>query len=258
MTEQRVALVTGAARGIGNAVAERLASEGCAVAAVSRSREEAAAGNLEKIRRHNMPFAYFQGDISRAEDRERVVEGVISRFGRIDILVNNAGVAPKLRADLLEMTERSMDDVLGVNLKGTFFLTQRVAREMIAQVGRNERYSPRIVNISSLSAYASSTNRGEYCISKAGVSMVTTLFADRLAEYGILVNEIRPGIIMTDMTAPAREKYDRLIAEGLTPIRRWGTPEDIAAAVSLLVSEKLTFSTGEAINVDGGFHIRRL
>jgi 3-oxoacyl-[acyl-carrier protein] reductase len=182
----------------------------------------------------------------------------LENFGRIDVLINNAGVAPKTRMDLLETTEESMDHVLGINLKGTFFLTQLVANVMTRQLERDPDSRPKIINISSVSAYTSSVNRGEYCISKAGLSMVTSLFADRLAEYGILVYEIRPGIIKTDMTAAVQEKYDRLIEQGLTPVKRWGVPQDIADAVSVLCSGKLGFSTGEVLNVDGGFHLRRL
>jgi NAD(P)-dependent dehydrogenase (short-subunit alcohol dehydrogenase family) len=183
---------------------------------------------------------------------------VRARFGRLDVLVNNAGVAPRVRADLLETGEESLDFVLGVNLRGTFFLTQAAARWMVAQRETVAGHRPCIVNISSMSAYTSSVNRGEYCLSKAGVSMVTSLFADRLAEYRIPVHEIRPGIIRTDMTAKVEEKYDRLIAGGLLPIARWGTPEDVADAVAVLVSGQLSYSTGQILDVDGGFHIRRI
>ena len=176
-------------------------------------------------------------------------------FGRIDVLVNVAGVAPRVRRDLLEMTEESYDEVMNINLKGTLFLTIAAAKEMIKNEGERKGA---IVNISSMSAYTSSVNRGEYCISKAGVSMITTLFADRLAEYGIPVNEVRPGIIATGMTEKVKEKYDALIAGGLLPEKRWGQPEDVAKAVWALVSGALPYVTGQAINVDGGFHIRRL
>jgi len=252
------AIITGGARGIGKGIAEKLASEGYAVAVIDVADEKSAAENMEHVKKHGGPFMYIRGDITSAESRKNCVDSVLDRFGRIDVLVNNAGVAPKVRMDILETTEESFDFVLGINLKGTFFLTQLVAREMIREVGAMEDIKPKIINISSMSAYTASTSRGEYCISKAGVSMVTTLFADRLAEYGINVYEIRPGIIYTDMTAVVKEKYDKLINEGLTPIKRWGYPEDIANAVSVLCSGKLGFSTGEVINVDGGFHIRRL
>lgn len=201
---------------------------------------------------------YVQGSLGEAQDRDRLVDKVLDEFGRIDVLVNNAGVAPKVRMDILETTIESFDFVVNTNLKGTFFLTQRVANEMIKKKQKDDNYNPIIINISSMSAYTSSTSRGEYCISKAGISMVTKLFADRLAEYGINVYEIRPGIIATDMTSTVKDRYDALIEEGLLPIKRWGYPEDIAKAVWALCSGLLPYSTGEVINVDGGFHIRRL
>ena len=239
----KIALVTGGSRGIGRGIADRLHAEGWQVAITSRS----PAGE-----RAQRDFLCIQADNASAEDRERAVQTVLDRFGRIDLLVNNAGIAPRVRADLLEMSEESMHELLDVNLVGPFFLTQRVARQMIAQGGGL------IVNITSMSAYVSSVNRGEYCVSKAGLSMMTSLFAVRLAEYGIPVYEIRPGIIRTDMTAKVSEKYDKLISEGITPIRRWGTPADIAQAVYMLSQGLLPFSTGEVINVDGGFPLQRL
>lgn len=239
----KIALVTGGSRGIGRGIADRLHAEGWQVAITSRS------PTGERAQRD---FLCIQADNASAEDRERAVQTVLDRFGRIDLLVNNAGIAPRVRADLLEMSEESMRELLDVNLVGPFFLTQRVARQMIAQGGGM------IVNITSMSAYVSSVNRGEYCVSKAGLSMMTSLFAVRLAEYGIPVYEIRPGIIRTDMTAKVSEKYDKLISEGITPIRRWGTPADIAQAVYMLSQGLLPFSTGEVINVDGGFHLQRL
>ena len=186
---------------------------------------------------------------------EAAVKQIAQRTGRIDALVNVAGIAPKVRRDLLEMTEESYDEVMDINLKGMLFLSILASKEMIKNEGPKRGC---IVNISSMSAYTSSVNRGEYCISKAGVSMVTTLFADRLAEYGIPVNEVRPGIIATNMTEKVKEKYDALIEGGLLPEKRWGQPEDVAAAVSTLCSGSLPYVTGQAINVDGGFHIRRL
>lgn len=257
MQDIKVALVTGATRGIGNATAVQLASEGFAIAASGTGRVDRCAENIGRIRQYGTPFMYVEADISRADSRYELVKRVTQQFGRIDVLVNNAGVAPKARVDILETTEESMDHVIGINLKGTFFLTQAVSKVMIEQ-SKTAGYTPRIINISSISAYTSSTQRGEYCISKAGLSMVTSLFADRLAEHGINVYEVRPGIIMTDMTQAVREKYTKMIEEGLTPVKRWGSPEDVANAVSVLCSDKLLFSTGEVINVDGGFHIRRL
>jgi 3-oxoacyl-[acyl-carrier protein] reductase len=179
-------------------------------------------------------------------------------FGRINLLVNNAGIAPLKRVDLLETGEVSYDEVMAVNLKGPFFLTQRVATEMVRLIKSGIIHDAQIINIGSMSAYTSSTNRAEYCLSKAGLAMMTRLFADRLADEAINVYEIQPGIITTDMTIVAREKYDRLIAEGLTPIRRWGQPEDVARAVLAIAEGSLPFSTGEVIHVDGGFHLKRL
>jgi NAD(P)-dependent dehydrogenase (short-subunit alcohol dehydrogenase family) len=201
---------------------------------------------------------YLKCDITSAEDRKKALDETAARYGRLDVLVNNAGVAPKVRADILDMTEDSMDRVLGVNLKGTFFMTQAAAKYMAGEAVSGTGIKPVIVNISSVSAEYSSLTRGEYCISKAGVSMITTLFAHRLAEYGINVYEVRPGIILTDMTSKVKERYDALISEGLVPFKRWGYPEDVADAVSLLCSGGLSFSTGDIINVDGGFHIKRL
>lgn len=258
MIKEKVALVTGAARGIGNAIAAQLASDGFAIAIMDIFDEENISDNLQKIKKNGKPVIYIKGDITKDADRKNVVNTIMEKYGRIDVLVNNAGVAPKVRMDILETTEESFDFVLGVNLKGTFFMTQLVANVMKDETEKIEGIKPKIVNISSMSAYTSSVQRGEYCISKAGISMITTLFADRLAEYGINVYEVRPGIIMTDMTAKVKDKYDALIEGGITPIKRWGYPEDIAMAVSVFCSDKLNFSTGEVLNVDGGFHIRRL
>lgn len=242
----KVALVTGVASGIGLATAKKLLENGICVIGISRR------ATMEDLGEN---FTYVSGDVSVTEDRNRFVDAAIAKYGRVDILVNVAGVAPKVRADLLTMTEESYDYVMNINTRGTMFLTQRVANEMIKNEGPQKGA---IVNISSLSAYTSSVNRGEYCISKAGVSMITTLFADRLAEYGIMVNEIRPGIIATDMTSTVQEKYDRLIEGGLLPIKRWGRPEDIASAAYALCDGSLPYMTGQALNIDGGFHIRRL
>lgn len=236
----KTALVTGAASGIGLAVVKKLIDEGYLVYGMSRR------GKSEFSHEN---FIYISGDVSKKEDRERFV----SSAERIDVLVNVAGVAPRVRADLLEMSEESYDYVIDINTRSTFFLTQLVSRKMIEY--NTKGY---ICNVSSLSAYTTSTNRGEYCISKAGLSMITSLFADRLAEYGISVNEVRPGIIATDMTEKVKDKYDSLISGGLLPIKRWGTPEDVAASVWTLVSGALPYVTGQVIDVDGGFHIRRL
>ena len=247
MIMKKIALVTGVASGIGRACAEKLLIEGYAVVGMSR-----------RAAMENPPegdFLYVAGDISSTEDRQKFVNAALETYGRIDVLVNVAGVAPKVRADLLTMTEESYDYVMNINTRGTLFLTQLAANAMLKNEGEKKGA---IVNISSMSAYTSSVNRGEYCISKAGVSMITKLFADRLAEYGIPVNEVRPGIIATDMTSKVQGKYDALIDGGLLPIKRWGRPEDIAQAVWALCSGDLPYVTGQSLDVDGGFHIRRL
>lgn len=259
MAESRVALVTGASRGIGRGIALALAEAGMRVAVNYAYQAEAARDTLEQVRQRGSDGALFQADISRAEQRDRLVDSVLARFGRIDVLVNNAGIAPRIRADILEATEESFDELMAVNLKGPYFLTQRVAKEMIRLVtSEAPAQRPKIITITSMSAYAASVNRGDYCISKAGLSMMTKLFAVRLAPYGIGVFEVRPGIIATDMTAKVKERYDQLFAQGLTPIARWGTPEDVGKVVALLATGELPYSTGEVINVDGGFHIQRL
>lgn len=242
----KVAIVTGVAGGIGKASALALAKIGYHIVGMGRKEQP----DLSDFK--DVPFTYVPGDISSGEDRARLLDAAISK-GEVSVLVNVAGVAPKVRRDILEMTEESYDFVMGINTKGTLFLTQMVAKQMVAQgtVGS-------IVNISSCSAYTSSTSRGEYCISKAGLSMVTKLFADRLAQEGITVNEICPGIIETDMTAAVKEKYDRLIAEGLIPLGRWGQPEDIAKAVVALCDGTFGYTTGESFILDGGMHIRKL
>lgn len=256
--KQRCALVTGSTRGIGLAIAVALAREGFNLALNGRRPEAAAREAIRQCKCEGVEVWYFQADISNPEDRRKLVEGVKERFGRLDVLVNNAGVAPAERMDLLEATEESFDQVLAINLKGPYFLTQLVARWMVEQKKKFPERNMMIINISSISAYTASPDRGEYCVSKAGLSMMTKLYAVRLAPFGINVYEIRPGIIETDMTAPVREKYDQLIQKGLTPIKRWGKPEDVAQAVVGLSKGLFKFSTGEVINVDGGFHITRL
>lgn len=258
MTGGKVAVVTGGSRGIGYGIAEKLAAEGYRLAVFGTSTLSRVEESIDKLRGYGQGVLYIQGSLGDSKDRQALVDRVLSEFGKIDVLVNNAGVAPKTRMDILETTEESFEFVMDTNLKGTFFLTQRVANEMIKEAQKNQGYEPIIINIASISSYTSSPSRGEYCISKAGISMVTQLFADRLAEYGINVYEIRPGIIETDMTSTVKSKYDELIQGGLTPIKRWGYPEDIAKAVWVLCSGMLPYSTGEVINVDGGFHLRRL
>ena len=241
-----VAIVTGVAGGIGKASALMLAKSGYAVVGMGRSADP----DLSDFEGLNV--TYVQGDISSAEDRKALLDAAIET-GDVTALVNVAGVAPKVRTDILEMSEESYDYVMNINTKGTLFLTQAVANRMIGQ-----QKGGAIVNVSSCSAYTSSTSRGEYCISKAGVSMITKLFADRLASEGITVNEVCPGIIATGMTEKVKAKYDRLIAEGLVPLGRWGTPDDIAKAVVALVDGTFGFATGESFILDGGMHIRRL
>ncbi len=251
-----VALVTGASRGIGRGIALALAARGWSVVVNYRGNTEAADATRQAVESAGGACLLIQADVATAHDRAQLLTETLARFGRIDLLVNNAGMAPRQRVDLLEVSEASYDEVMAVNLKGPFFLAQAVARQMLMQpVGA---VPSRIINIGSISAYTASINRAEYCISKAGVAMLTALLADRLAEHGIGVYELRPGIIDTDMTGPAKAKYDRLIGEGLTPIRRWGTPEDVGQAVAAIADGYLDFSTGEVINVDGGFHLRRL
>jgi NAD(P)-dependent dehydrogenase (short-subunit alcohol dehydrogenase family) len=261
-----VALITGASRGIGRGIALELAMAGHDLV-INFAGNEAAArlsakDSVEAARAvgRNVRAEICQADISTASDRVKLVEFARREFGRLDLLVNNAGVAPDRRADILEATEESFDRLIAINVKGPYFLTQLVAKWMIEQVRtpHSALRTPKIITISSVSAYTASTNRGDYCVSKAALSMLTPLFAARLAEHGINVYELRPGIIATDMTGPVKEKYDKLIAEGLTPIQRWGTPEDVGRAVAAIARDALPFSTGEVINVDGGFHLRRL
>ncbi len=254
------ALITGASRGIGRAITLALAREGynCIVNYASNA---AAANHVQQqIQSLGRQSLLVQADIASAADRQRLVAQSLDHFGQIDLLVNNAGVAPTIRADLLQATEESFDRLININLKGPYFLTQLIANHMIESAARRAPDSPaKIINITSVSAYAASTNRGDYCIAKAGLAMMTQLFAARLAEHGINVYEIRPGIIETDMTGPVKAKYDKLILEeDLTPIHRWGQGDDVAKAVLAIAKNLLPFSTGEIINVDGGFHLRRL
>jgi len=249
----RVAIVTGGSRGIGRGIAIALAREKFDVV-VNYARNASAAEDVKReIESAGAKALLVQADISVADDRKRLVEKSVGECGSIDLLVNNAGVAPETRADILEATEESFDRLININLKGPFFLTQLVANRMATQK------RGKIVNITSVSAYAASVNRGDYCIAKAGLAMMTKLFAARMAEFGVNVYEIRPGIIETDMTGPVKAKYDELIFnKDLTPLKRWGTPDDVARAVVAIANDLLPFSTGEVINADGGFHLRRL
>lgn len=253
-----VALVTGASRGIGRAIALGLAQSGFDVVVNYASRVDAAKEVVKSIEMLGRRAVAVRCDVSDTADRLTLVAETVAAFGRIDILVNNAGIGSPVRKDLLEATEESFDLVMAANLKGPFFLSQAVARQMLSQAPVMAWARGALINISSISAYTSSTNRGDYCLSKAAVSMMTSLFADRLAAEGILVYEVRPGIIETEMTAGVKEKYDTLIEGGLTPIRRWGQPADVAEAVVMLAKGALPFSPGQRIEVDGGFHLRRL
>jgi NAD(P)-dependent dehydrogenase (short-subunit alcohol dehydrogenase family) len=258
MSDRPVALITGSSRGIGRGIALELAPLGYSIVVNYVRNAAAAQTTAADVEQAGGRAWVCQADVASADDRARLIRESLAQFGCVDVLVNNAGVPVAERVDLLDATESSWDRILNTNLKGPYFLTQGVAREMIRQRESGVIRDPKIINISSVSAYAASTNRGEYCIAKAGMTMMTQLFADRLAAAGIQVFEIRPGVIESDMTAPVREKYDRLIAEGFTPIRRWGQSSDVGKAVAAIVQNFLPFSTGEVINVDGGFHIRRL
>jgi 3-oxoacyl-[acyl-carrier protein] reductase len=255
-----VALITGGSRGIGRGIAIELAKINHNLVINYAGNADAAKQTRDdclKLGAGRIRAEICQGDVGIAADRQRLVEFTRQTFGRLDLLVNNAGVASRGRLDLLDATEENFDWLIGINLKGPFFLSQLAARWMIDQKkSGGDGYKPKIVTISSISAYTASTNRGDYCISKAGLAMMTKLFAARLAEHGIHVFEIRPGVITTDMTGPVKAKYDTLIAGGLTPIKRWGEPEEIGRAVAAIAQDWLPFSTGEIINVDGGFHLR--
>lgn len=258
MQESPVAVVTGGSRGIGRGIALELASSGYNIVLNYARNEEAARATAAQIMERGRGCRIVQGDISKIEDHPGILEAASREFGRIDLLVNNAGIAPRVRLDLLETTPESFDEVMATNLRGPLFLTQAFARRMLELKKAGTVPQPRIVFISSISAYVASPSRGEYCISKAGLAMVSQLFAARLAEAGIPVFEVRPGIIDTDMTAKVKGKYDALIAGGLVPQGRWGTPEDVGRAVAAIARGDLDFSTGQVIEVGGGFSMRVL
>jgi NAD(P)-dependent dehydrogenase (short-subunit alcohol dehydrogenase family) len=255
-------LVTGASRGLGRGIAECLAKDGLSVAihyASNQAAAEQTRAACRRLARQGQQFVLVGGNVARAEDRRRILAETLSGLGRLDGLVNNAGIAPRVRADILDASEESFDELIAVNLKGPYFLAQAVARHWLQH--RDPSRLPgghKLVFVSSISAYMASVNRGEYCVSKAGLAMATKLWATRLAAEGVQVFEVRPGIMATDMTAGVKEKYDRLIAEGLVPQGRWGTAEDVGRAVSALVRGSLPFSTGDVLNVDGGMHLQRL
>jgi 3-oxoacyl-[acyl-carrier protein] reductase len=255
---KRVALITGGTRGIGFGIAQALAREGFNLAVCGLRDESAVAGPLKTLRSMGVDVLYWQCDVARRDARDEMLAAVRQRFGRLDLLVNNAGIAPKERQDILEATEESFEQVLRTNLQGPYFLTQAVARWMIEQKKGDSTFAGCIVNVSSVSATVASVNRGEYCISKAGVAMATQLWAARLGEFNIPAYEVRPGVIQTDMTAGVKDKYDKLLGEGLAIQRRWGTPEDVGKAVASLARGDLPYSTGQVIAVDGGLTIQRL
>ena len=253
-----MALITGGTRGIGLGVARSLAGEGFRLALNGLRPAEQIAGTLAELRRSGADARYFRADIADGAARKRMVDEVVASFGRIDVLVNNAGAAPSVRADILDADETSFNRLIATNLRGPYFLTQAVARRMIEQREADPDFRGCVVFVTSISAEVASTNRGDYCISKAGLSMAARLWAVRLAEHGIGVYEVRPGIVATDMTAPVREKYDRLIEGGLLLDARWGRPEDVGRVVAMLARGDLAYSTGAVIPVDGGLMVPRL
>jgi NAD(P)-dependent dehydrogenase (short-subunit alcohol dehydrogenase family) len=255
---QKVAVITGSGRGIGRGIAIQLAQKGWLIVINDIGNPAPPEETLALVRQAGSDGVIVLGNITLAEDRQKIVDDTITAFGRIDLLVNNAGIGPRVRMDMLEISVESMHEVLEVNTIGPYFLTQLVAKKMIELKHAGKIEHPKIINIGSMSAYTSSTSRAEYCISKAAVSMNTLLYADRLAEEGINVYEIRPGIIQTPLTEIVKDKYDKLISEGITPIKRWGQPEDIGKAITAIAEDYLPFSTGQVIDVDGGFHIHRL
>lgn len=254
----QVAFITGGSRGIGYGIALSLAKEGFDLA-INGMRPEASVGEaLENLKRLGVDVIYCQGDVASTEARQQMLSKIRSHYGRLNVLVNNAGVAPKERKDILEATEESFEYVIKTNLQGPYFLTQQVANWMIEQKQKEKAFSASIINVSSISATVASVNRGEYCVSKAGISMMTALFATRLGEYGILVYDVRPGVIKTDMTSGVTDKYDKLIGEGLCVQPRWGYPEDVGKVITALAKGYLPYSTGQTIMVDGGMTIPRL
>lgn len=257
-TSKRIALVTGGSRGIGRGIAEALADCGFDLAINGVRDQSQVAEVLTALADRGVDVHYCQGDVSVAADRQSMIDSVRSRFGRLHVLVNNAGVAPLTRSDILDAAEESFDRVLGINLKGPYFLTQLAARWMIEQRASDPSFHGAVVNVTSVSATEASINRGEYCISKAGLAMATQLWAHRLAEFQIPVYEVRPGVIHSDMSGQVKEKYDRLIADGLTVENRWGEPEDVGRAVAVLARGDLTYATGNVLKIDGGLTLRRL
>ena len=255
---KRVALITGGSRGIGFGIAKELAKSGFDLAINGVRSFDQIEDEMNELKKFGSEVIYCRGNISLMDDRESIILEVKKHYGKLHVLVNNAGVAPKERKDILDATEESFDEVVFTNLKGPYFLTQKAANWMIAQKKTDKDFTGCVINISSMSATVASVNRGEYCISKAGISMATQLFAVRLGEFNIPVFEVRPGIILTDMTAGIKEKYDKLIARGLCVQQRWGQPEDVGKVVASLAKGDFMYSTGQVIMVDGGLTIPRL
>jgi 3-oxoacyl-[acyl-carrier protein] reductase len=254
----KTALITGGSRGIGFGIAEALAKRGYGLAINGVREEVHVQEQLDVLRKYNVDVIYCQGNIGDQADRKKIISKAFNHFKGIEVLVNNAGVAPKMRKDILELDEESYDRLMDINLKGTFFFAQQVAQQMLLEKQRNPTYNACVITITSMSAEVASINRAEYCMSKAALSMMTKLFAMRLAEANIPVYEVRPGIIKTDMTSGVKEKYDKLIQEGLTLEKRWGTPEDIGRIVATLASGEIPYATGQVITADGGLTISRL
>lgn len=255
---KQIALVTGGTRGIGFGIARALAEANYKLVVCGTREENSVEQALSELRQLTNDVLYCQCDVGNGDARKAMIDKIKKHFGGLNVLVNNAGIAPKVRADILEATEESYDQVMGINLKGPYFLTQAIANWMIEQKQANDNYQGTIINVSSISSTVASPSRGEYCLSKAGVSMATKLFAVRLGDFGIPVYEIRPGVIETDMTSVVKEKYDKLISEGLCVQKRWGQPEDIGKAAVMLANGSLPYSTGQVLLVDGGLTLERL
>jgi len=258
MNKTKTALITGGSRGIGFGIANELAKAGFNLAINGVRNQESVQSVLDELKAFGVEVIYAQGNISKKEERQNIFNTVISEFGHLNVLVNNAGIAPRERKDILEATEDIYDEVLKINLKGPYFLTQRFANHMIQRKKENPNFLCCIINVSSVSATVASVNRGEYCISKAGIAMATKLWAARLGEFDIPVYEIQPGVIKTDMTSAVTEKYDRMFEEGLSIQKRWGLPEDIGKVAAAMATGMLPYSTGQVIMVDGGMTIQRL
>jgi NAD(P)-dependent dehydrogenase (short-subunit alcohol dehydrogenase family) len=254
----KIAFITGGTRGIGFGIAVALGKAGFDLALNGMRKEDEVADALEEVRKLGVNVAYFQGNIAVREDRQAMFDKILSHFGAVNVLVNNAGIAPRERADILHAKEEIWDEVMEINLKGPYFLTQLFASYFVEMKLKNPLFDATIINVSSISAFVASVNRGEYCISKAGIAMATKLWATRLGEYDIPVYEIQPGIIKTDMTAGVVEKYDKLFQEGISLQRRWGLPDDVGKVAAMLAQGHLPYATGQVIKVDGGLNIQRL